>query len=97
MTEQFLTEIRADIARIEGKVDSLRDHGFRIHSVEQDVQRLRGLVEGGPDGRSGLIFQFTKIEQQMHAILWTVRTLGTATLVTLVGILVKVVASTGVV
>lgn len=88
MTDEAIRDLRADIGRLEVKLDDLRDLKPTVVNQGVAILALQNTIHGS-DGSGGLLIGYVRIEQQMKAILWTVRTIGTATLVTLVAIFWK--------
>lgn len=88
-----MQEMRAALERLEMKVDDLRDLRSSVARNSEQIAKIQVTLHGS-DGRSGLLMDYTRIEQQMGAILTTIRWFGSASVVILCGILWKL-ASTG--
>ena len=94
MGDPEVQDIRAAIARLEAKVDDLRDLKPQVVANTSSISRVLITLHGA-DGRSGLLMDYGRIEQQMNAILVTVRWFGGTSVAVLAGILWKLVTQSG--
>ena len=109
MNESEQHEMRQAVADLRAQIEVVRNdvgrmvEGFQQMRVEvlpqvrtnaQAIDRLTTIIHGR-DGEGGLVVSMAELKQKANAMLWTVRTIGGASFIALVGIFWKLVTTAG--